>query len=153
MLSRLVLLMIAGCAGSAPLSPAELTALARAESKWKARPFADYRYEMQQLCFCPPEVGRWTRVTVRQGKVVGAERVEPDSTFPVTSLAYWGPIDSLFSRLRQFARDQGTNGVYRDIIVEFDPALGYPTRIEWVSRPTVQDAGAIYMLRNVQPLR
>ena len=147
------LLMTAACAGSAPLSPADLTALSRAEAKWRARPFADYRYDMQQLCFCPPEVGRWTRVTIRQGKVVGAERVEPDSTLPVTSLAFWAPIDSLFSRLRQFARDQGNNGVYRDIIVEFDPTLGFPTRVEWVSRPNVLDAGATYMLRNVQPLQ
>jgi hypothetical protein len=27
-----------------------------------AHPFADYSYEIQTFCFCPPEVNQWTRV-------------------------------------------------------------------------------------------
>ena len=149
----LLLLLSLGCSGSDPISPQELSSLTRAETLWRARPFGDYSYEMIQSCFCPPVSGRWTRVTVRQGIVADAQALDPDPMFPVDQLVYWMPIDSLFGRLKRAANDATVREVYRDIIVEFDAALGYPTRVEWISKPTVQDAGVVYALRNVRPLQ
>jgi hypothetical protein len=140
---------VLACRDAGLLSPREIMDLQRAEKRWHARAFADYTYEIQQLCFCPPEINRWTRVTVRSGRVVAAESVEPDAQFPVASLAFWQPIDSLFARLRAVARDQSGYGAFRDIVVEFDATLGFPTLIEWKERPGVADAGAVYHLRNV----
>ena len=153
MIWPLLLLLTAECSAWAPLSPKELTELARAEARWKARGFADYRYEMKGSCFCPAEINRWTRVTVRQGRVVAAEPVEPDSTLPVSNLNLWEPIDSLFGRLRQFARDKSLQRNYSDIVVEFDPILGFPTLVDWQSKPSIADGSATYWLRNVQGLR
>jgi hypothetical protein len=150
--STLLLLLALRCSGSDPLSPGELTALTRAEAQWKARPFADYSYEIMQTCFCPPESGRWTRVTVRQNLVVAAEAIEPDPMFPTDRLTYWQPIDSLLARLRHAVNDKTVREVYSDIVVEYDAALGYPTRIEWISKPNIQDAGVVYSLRNVRAL-
>lgn len=148
----LLVLLASACADANPLSPHELSVLASAEARWKSRPFANYTYEIRQSCFCPPEVNQWTRVTVRDGHVVAADRVPPDSLYPPTTLQYWQPIDSLFARLRRNASDSSIGGVYSDIVVEYDPVLGYPTRIEWREKPTVADAGAVYTLRNVMPL-
>ena len=148
----LLLVLTTACTQPNPLSPEEITALTQAELQWKARSFADYSYEMLQSCFCPPVAGRWTRVSVRGDVVVDAQPLEPDSLFPTGQLIFWMPIDSLFAQLRRAAGDPAVQQTYRDITVEFDPVLGYPTRTEWKSRPNIQDADAAYSLRNVQPL-
>jgi hypothetical protein len=150
--SLAAVLLVFACSSDNLLSPQELRELGRAESRWNARAFPDYSYEIQQLCFCPPELNQWTRVSVRGGQVVAAVAVEPDAQFPPTTITYWQPIDSLFARLRQTASDHASSGVYADVIVTFDATLGYPTYIEWKERPNVADAGAIYHVRNVLPL-
>lgn len=147
-----LILAACACTDHNPLSPAELNALAAAEAKWTARPFADYQYEMIQLCFCPTELNRWTRVSVRNGHVVAAQAVETDSIIPVERLSMWQPIDSLFSRLRSAAGDPSVREIYSDILVEFDPTLGFPTRVEWKENPGIADAAMTYQLRNVQRL-
>jgi uncharacterized protein DUF6174 len=151
--AALVLLIVAcACSQSGPLSPAELNALNRAEAQWKARPFADYQYEIQVSCFCTPELNRWNRVSVRNGRVFEARDVATGAVVPAANLVWWQPIDSLFSSLRR-AGDPGARDIYSDIVVEFDPVLGFPTHIGWVSKPNIADAGATYWLRNVQPLQ
>ena len=40
-----------------------------------------------------------------------------------------------------------------DIVVEFDPILGFPTLVDWQSKPSIADGSATYWLRNVQGLR
>jgi hypothetical protein len=148
----LLLVLAAACIRGNPLSPEELTALTQAEARWNARSFPDYSYEILQICFCPPVAGRWTRVTVRGGVVADAQPLEPDSLFPTGQLIFWMPIDSLFAQLRRAADDATVRETYRDIAVDFDPVLGYPTRTEWRARPNIQDADVVYSLRNVQPL-
>ena len=150
--ARIIVLVALGCSDTL-LSSDEVRELNRAEGRWKARGFADYTYEMQRLCFCPPEINRWTRVTVRAGVVVDATPVEPDPTYPITTLSYWQPIDSLFVQLRQAADDSYGSGAYSDVIVQYDAQLGYPTRIEWVEKPNVADAASTLNLRNVTPLQ
>jgi hypothetical protein len=140
-----------GCQSSL-LSPDELIALNRAESLWRARSFADYTYEIQQLCFCPPEINRWTRVTVRGGAVVDAVAVEPDPSFPVTTYTYWQPIDSVFARVRRATEQKSSSSAYSDVIATYDAELGFPTRVEWVEKANVADAAAILHLRNVRSI-
>jgi hypothetical protein len=112
--------------------------------------FADYSYEIQTFCFCPPEIVRWTRVSVRDGVVVDAQAVEPDPNFPITSLMWWHPIDSVFANLRRHMT--GDNSYLAAIVVTYDEELGYPTTIELRAKPTVADGDLRYNLRNVLPL-
>lgn len=144
--------MVAGCETSGLFGPRDLAELSRAESRWRARPFADYRYEIRVSCFCPPEINRWTRVTVRDGAVVDAEAVDPDSPFPITTTLYWRPIDSLFAQVRRAMREPVWESAYSEIEVTYDRALGYPTFIAFREKPTVADAAATYELRNVRAL-
>lgn len=133
------------------LSNAEMAQLNDAELRWKRRGFVDYTYETRTLCFCPPEIYQWTRVHVRAGVVTRAERLDVSPPVDATNLSYWQPIDSAFSRLRDAARTSSTT-VFSDIKVEFDPTLGFPTRVEFVERPTVADAASITERRNVRAL-
>lgn len=149
-----VLVLALACNSSRLVSPGDISRLVAAEAKWKSRPFADYRHEIRTACFCPPEVNRWTRVTVRNGAVVAAEAVEPDPDFPITSIDRWEPVDSLFAHLRQTLENQldDSDGPYDAIIATYDPTLGFPTRIEYRTRSNILDGGMTHYLRHVQPL-
>lgn len=140
---------LTACDSSGIVGPNDFQRLAEARARWNARPFADYSFEIRTLCFCPPEMARWTRVSVRNGIVVDADAVEPDPNFPITTLRYWQSIDSLFSDLHRVMSTGSFESLYADIEVEYDRQLGYPTLIEYIEKPTVADAAAIITLRKV----
>jgi uncharacterized protein DUF6174 len=143
-----IALVVTAC-DSDIVGPGDLRLLGEAHARWNARSFADYTYEIQTLCFCPPEITQWTRVTVRDGAVANAEPVEPDPNFPITG-SYWQPIDSLFVDIHRRITEQAS---YLDaVIANYDAQLGYPTRIEYRYKANILDAGAIINVRNVVPL-
>ena len=145
------LLALVACETSDIVRPGDFRQLAAAEARWQARSFADYSYEIRVSCFCPPEINRWTRVTVRNGAVVSAEAVEPDPNLPGPTIQYWDPIDSLFVDLRRTMTDRSSH-IYLDAIVaDYDATLGYPTNIEYRAKANVADGGSQFFLRNVQP--
>jgi hypothetical protein len=140
------------CDSSAAFGPFDVSRLVMARSRWDARPFADYSYEVRIACFCPPEITRWTRVSVVDGAVVAAEAVEPDPDFPIHDIRYWRPIDSLFVELLRSMTEPAARTYLDAIVVDYDTELGYPTSIEYRAKRTVADGGSTYALRNVQPL-
>lgn len=145
-------LVLAGCEISDLVDPRDFRELAAAEAQWRARSFGDYSYEIRILCFCPPEITQWTRVTVRAGAVTAAEAVDPNPAYPITTLQYWKPIDSLFVDLRRTMTDRASQTYLDAIVAEYDPELGYPTNIEYRTKATVIDGGSQFLLRNVRPL-
>ena len=82
--------------------------------------------------------------------MAAAEAIEPNPNFPISSLRSWQPIDSLFSRLFRFMAEG--EGAFQTIIVDYDPELGFPARIEFHARSDVLDAGGAFSVRNVRPL-
>jgi len=143
-------LVALACDSSRIAAPHALNQLARAEALWHARSFADYRYEIRTLCFCPPEITTWVRVTVAGGVVVAAEQVDPNP-LPVTILSYWQPIDSVFARLRRTITDPGSRESYESITAEYDVTLGYPVQVDYRAKPFIADGGSSHELRNVLP--
>ena len=133
--------------------PDDFRELARAKARWEARPFADYSYEIRTSCFCPPEVGQWTRVSVRNGAVSAVEAVDANPQFPITLLTYWSPIDTLFANLDHAMSQSDLGGYYAAIEVDYDVDLGYPTYIQYRAKPNIADAGATIEVRNVSPLQ
>lgn len=131
--------------------PRDFRRLDLAEERWQARGFADYTYEIRSTCFCPPELGRWTRVTVQNGRVTSAVPVTPDPFFPNNTLRYWDPVDSIFASVRHFMLESHQS-YYEAVLATYDPALGYPTLVEYRARSTVADAGGVIELRNVRAL-
>lgn len=145
-------LVVAGCNSSRVVGLSDFARFAEARARWDARPFADYSYEVRTSCFCPPEINRWTLVSVRNGVVVGAEPVEPDPDYPITTLAYWHPIDTLFENLHRAMSESGQQSYLEAIVVDYDPGLGYPTSIEYRAKSNIADGGSTLSLRNVRPL-
>lgn len=144
-------LALAGCEISELVDPGGFRELAAAQARWNARSFGDYSYEIRVLCFCPPEITQWTRVSVRDGSVTAAEAVDPNPTYPITNMQYWEPIDSLFVDLRRTMTDHASQTYLDAIIVDYDPHLGYPTNIEYRTKANVIDGGSQFLLRNVTP--
>ena len=141
--------LLAGACAPSPLSPDEQRALAAAEVRWAARGYADYRFERQVWCgYCPPEITQWMRVDVVGGQVTQIVKVDSVGTLPAGVILF--TVEQLFKSIR--SANDGDH-FFEDVIVEFDPQLGFPVRVSWVpdeSRGT--DAGIVYRLRNATPL-
>lgn len=120
--------------------------LGRAERRWAARPFQDYSFEYQVSCgLCSRFFVEWTRVSVANGHVVGVVYVASDSALPQEQWAYFPTVDTLFAWIRSASHEDGM----KDVKVEYDPALGYPTLIETISDPYIPDAGHGESVRNL----
>ena len=143
---------LTACDMSGIIGPGDMRRLAQAKARWESRPFTDYSYEIRTSCFCPPEINQWARVEVRNGVVVDVDAVVPDPNFPISTISYWQPIDSLFSNIHRAMTTSTFSSAYSSVDVSYDSRLGYPTSIEYVSKPTVMDAGALISVRNVIPL-
>ena len=144
--------MLTACDSSGIAGPGDFRRLTEAKQRWVSRPFADYTYEIRTSCFCPPEVNQWTRVEVRNDVVVDVDPVDPNTNFPITTLSYWQPIDTLFADIERAISETGFSSIYARVDVTYDAQLGFPTSIEYVSKPTIADAGASISVRNVIPL-
>ena len=127
---------------SSLLSPGEVFELSRAERRWAARSFQAYSFEYQLICFCPPQV---VRVSVNDGQVVGVVTVANDSALAPQQWAYFPTIDTLFAEIRRLSHEHDL----RDVKVEYDPALGYPTLIETISQPSIADGGSAQYVRSL----
>ena len=147
-----ILLACVACDTDGVVGLQDLRRFEQAKARWDARSFTDYTYEIRTSCFCPPEIIRWTRVTVRGGVVVAAEAVEPDPNFPITTLTLWEPIDSVFASLQRTLDNADDNSYLATLRVEYDAQLGFPTLIGIRMKPTVADGDSEKNLRNVTPL-
>jgi hypothetical protein len=150
LLTSLCAAAFTACSGSSIAGPGDAQEFARAKARWDARSFQDYRFEIRTFCFCPPEMTQWNRVVVRDGVVESATPVDENPVYPLSTTVYFRPIDTLFADLLQAMSQGDIKSPYSKIIVDYDPELGYPRRVEYRSKPTVADAGATIALRNVQ---
>ena len=144
--------VLTACDSSGIAGPGGERRLVEARALWEARPFADYTYEIRTVCFCPPEVTQWARVEVRNDVVVDVDAVDPQPQFPIGTIQYWQPIDTLFADIERAISSGGLNSAYARVNATYDSRYGFPTSIEYVSKPNIADAGAAISVRNVLPL-
>ena len=124
---------------TSPLSPGEVLALSQAESRWAARPFQAYTYEIATSCGECPDLFRQTaRVAVSSGQVVGVVLVANDSALAPEDRGSFTSVDGLFAQIRRYQNEDWV----RDVVVTFDPHLGYPTSISTFAKAGIMDAGA-----------
>lgn len=129
------------------LSPNETRELIRAYAKWRASPVRNaYSYETRQVCFCPPDVFRWHRVSVRNDSIVEVRDVASGQVIPRERYSFL-TVDGLFGVI---AREPDEYAA--DISVTFDPTLGFPTRIDLTGKPIIADYGLAIEARDVRPL-
>ena len=137
-------LPVSGCSNA--LVPRELHQLAQAESRWKSRNIQDYTFEMRTGCFCPPEVNEWAVVDVRNGQIVSARSLT-GTLFTGFALTSRKTVQQLFDAARPPYGDW-----VGDVDFQFDAQLGYPLRVNLISKPNIADAGAVYEARNLKPI-
>jgi hypothetical protein len=143
------LLLMAACAPS-PSTP-QPTELEGAKARWNARGFADYSFTFRKLCFCPIEVVQFNVVEVRAGKVTKVTPLEGGEPLSPNFTALFNTVEDLFSQLeRDFPVP--TSDIYERLEVTFDPTLGFPSKINYVGKVNVPDAGATYTLSDVKAL-
>ena len=139
----LALAVLSGC-GDGPLSPAEQRQLAAARERWAQQGAPDYTVESRILCFCPPHLAVWTRLTVHGGVVVAAEPVEPAPAWVASSLLGWHDVEELFEII---GSDQGD--YIRELTAAYDAVFGYPREISLTCHSNVTDCGVRYEMRNL----
>lgn len=145
--ATLAVLLLTACSAGL-FSPGEYRELARAKAQWDARGFADYAYETRVGCFCPVELGRWSRVEVRGGEVRRVVDVETGDPWPEHLWTMWRTVEELFTWIGQAVQAPDLT----DVRVRFDPALGFPVEATFSYDPRIADAGSASYLRNVAPL-
>jgi hypothetical protein len=99
-----------------------LTELERAEARWERSGPESYVYAVQRICFCLVEETGPVRVRVEDGVAVEWTYVASGDPLPQTARARFPTVDGLFDILRDaYAEDA------HDIVVSYDPHLGYPS--------------------------
>jgi hypothetical protein len=93
-----------------------------ARRRWARQGIASYQYRLTQLCFCPSEIVRPFAIRVSNGIIAEVRDAETGEAPP----SYYDPrtIPELFEVI-----DQALDRHADSIDVEYDPQLGYPTRI------------------------
>jgi len=145
-LTGLLSCLLTAC--TSPLSPGEVLALSKAEARWAARPFQAYTYEIVTSCGECPDLFRHTaRVAVSSGQVVGVVLVANDSALAPGDRTSFVSVEGLFAQIRRYQHEDWV----RDVVVAFDPQLGYPTSISTFAKAGIMDAGASQFISNLVP--
>jgi hypothetical protein len=113
-----------GCTSMGSDDGAERARLAQARSRWRAAGITDYRYELRRVCFCPQELVGPFAITVRGGALSSVVYV-PTGAAVVPAPERHPTVEGLFGQV-EAALDRNPSR----IAIDYDSALGYPTRID-----------------------
>ena len=113
-------LAAAGCGG--PLSPSERSDLAKAKPRWESAGITNYTAESRIRCFCPGHLAVWTRLSIRDNRVIDAQPLGPLPPGSFATTSGWSTVTDLFDRIERLNQEES-------VTVLYDPVLGYPQRI------------------------
>lgn len=105
----------------------ERTALSEHLAAWRAAAIDDYEYGYNKFCECHREAPPETLVTVRGGEVARVRHRHPDTGTEIEAeprnLEWYWTVDGLFDMV-DTALERGV-----EVRADYDPTLGYPTRV------------------------
>jgi hypothetical protein len=139
----IVPLAAAGCGG--PLSPSQRSELEKARARWEAAAITNYTAESRMLCFCPGHFAVWTRLSIRDNRVIDTQPLEPLPPGSFASPSGWSTVTDLFDRIGQLDRQEHI----KSVAVRYDRVLGYPEQIVVRCQSNVTDCGVTYEMRSV----
>lgn len=123
--AALLALGLAALGGCAVFEPDPLAderhALESARRRWASQTLRDYEFVYKADCNCPPDLTRWSLVTVRDGAVDTVRFVDGGYPAMIGTTAY-PTVEQLFDRI-DFALMRRA----RTIRVSYDPRMGFPT--------------------------
>jgi len=137
-------LMLASCNGVTAPSQADTRDLSNALRQWLLTAPPSYELTMTVKCFCPPDITRPVRVTVRDGSVVS--RHYADDGTPYLSRFTPPTVDELFEVISR-ATQAGAH-----VEATYDPTYGHPRAVFIDGSPRVADDETWYALSPLRPL-
>lgn len=132
-----LLLLLVGCSDST--GPISVT-LNRA--RWEKQNLHNYLYTGRMSCFCP-QSGQDVYVTVPADTVSYVALAGSGALLPKEG---WYTIPGLFDFVVELHHHDGK------VRVEYDPQLGYPTRISLTCDDTMLDCGLTMQARDLTPI-
>ena len=136
---------VLGC--ESPLSPHDRDALRVAEALWAGRDFEEYSFEIRRECFCPPLLTDWARVEVKGENVTSVVLLSTGEEVLPPARDMFPTVNQVFATIRTTASSDWVDRIE----VAFDSVNGFPTAVNFVSKPNIADAGGAYYLRNLVP--
>jgi uncharacterized protein DUF6174 len=136
-------LAAAGCGG--PLSPSQRAELEKARARWESAGITNYTVESRIRCFCPGDLAVWTRLSIRDNRVIDTQPLEPLPPGSFATLSGWRTVTDLFDRIQQLDQEE----YIKSVTVKYDPVLGYPQQIVVTCQSNVIDCGVTYEMRSV----
>lgn len=102
----------------------DLTRLTEHRQQWEAHRITDYRYTLQILCFCPPEIRQPVVIEVRNDATVSITAVESGAVVDLEHFKRLDTIEELFDLI-----EAALIGKAARVDVTYDPTWGFPTHI------------------------
>lgn len=138
-------LALSGCDN--PFSTGLERDLEDARRTWRGQGISSYTFKVSQFCFCGPDTHGTFAVVVRDGRVqsvTDAETGEPRTPNPSVPLT----VEALFAKVEE-AIEQDAD----QIVVRYDPRLGYPLEIaiDFIARAI--DDEVTYKASDLDPMR
>jgi len=87
-------------------------------------------------------------VEVVAGNVSRVVVLETGVDVPLAERPFFPTVEQVFNYIRAANSDDGL----KDLVVQFDRALGFPAYVSFVSKPDILDGGGTYYLRNARPV-
>ena len=138
-IAAVVLLTGAACRSG---TTAPTSQLADARARWARVGPASYQYTITRACECTAEMSGPVVVTVRTGAVESRQYTQTGASVAPQYVQAFPNVEGLFTIIEQ-AIANGT----KPLTVRYDPALGYPTRIE-LGNPAVD--APVYIVSNLE---
>ena len=112
----------AACSDSTSPHWVQLAELEQQQSAWQSQNLHDYSFEYHHQFGGAIEAAR---VLVAADTVEGAMDIDADTAISIDQQYEWPTIDDLFARAKSALASENV-----EVTVEYDPSLGYPTRID-----------------------
>ena len=138
--------VMAGCSDA--FDSGEERELEQARTRWNGAGFQDYRVEVRLGCFCQAALQDFSRLTVQAGQVVAVDPLTPTPGAEDIPLDAWPTVPEVFELIESASRQSE----YTEVEAQYDPILGYPTRLQLRCEADVLDCGALYELQNLSPV-
>lgn len=100
------------------------TLLAENRTKWAAQGAADYTFNFSRSCFCLPDYTREATLAVASGQINSATYVDDGAVVAAQVVREYKTIEGLFAAIEGAIATGAAQ-----IDVEFDAALGFPSKV------------------------
>ncbi len=112
---------------------------------WRSQQLKNYQYIYQQQCFCTPPSNTPLKVSIKNDKI--AQVVNLNDNQVISDLTFPRTIDELFNIIETAIKRNAD-----EILISYDPAFGYPTRIAIDYQKILADEEITYTVKNLSKL-